>query len=98
MTAKGKNPEKRSSAESAGSADSVEKPLMRISQAANAAGVSKQTVEYYVMVGLVSPIRTPGKRDRLFDDALVKRIRLIRKLNESGYTLRSIRETYLRNR
>lgn len=69
--------------------------LMKISAAAAAAGVSKQTVEYYVMLGLISPIRPEGRRMRLFDAALVKRIRLIRELNQTGYTLRDIRETYL---
>ena len=73
-------------------------PLMRISQAAAAAGVSKQTVEYYVMLGLISPIRRPDRRGRYFDKKLVRRIRLIRKLNKSGYTLRAIRETYLHER
>jgi DNA-binding transcriptional MerR regulator len=72
--------------------------MMRISEAARAAGVSKQTIEYYILVGLISPIRSPGRRDRLFDADLVRRIRLIRRLNESGYTLRAIRETYLRRR
>lgn len=71
---------------------------MRISEAARAAGVSKQTVEYYVMLGLLKPLRAAGERVRYFDDALVRRIRLIRRLNESGYTLRAIRETYLRDR
>ena len=71
---------------------------MRISQAAAAAGVSKQTVEYYVMLGLVSPLRLPNHPGRFFDDDIVKRIRLIRHLNDSGYTLRAIRETYLRQR
>jgi DNA-binding transcriptional MerR regulator len=70
--------------------------MMRISEAAAAAGVSKQTVEYYVMLGLIRPLRQPGGRSRLFNDELVKRIRLIRELNSSGYTLRAIRETYLR--
>ena len=68
---------------------------MRISQAARAAGVSRQTVEYYIMLGLVCPIRLSDRHGRLFDAALVKRIRLIRRLNQSGYTLRAIRETYL---
>ena len=72
--------------------------LMRISQAAQAAGVSTQTVEYYCMLGLVRPIRPPGRRGRFFDARLVKRIALIHRLNRSGYTLRAIRETYLRNR
>ena len=71
---------------------------MRISAAAQSAGVSKQTVEYYIMLGLISPVRPTGKKGRYFDEALVKRIRLIRRLNESGYTLRGIRETYLRDR
>lgn len=72
--------------------------LMRISQAAQAAGVSTQTVEYYCMLGLIRPIRSRRRRGRFFDAALVKRIALIHRLNASGYTLRSIRETYLRNR
>ncbi len=71
---------------------------VRISQAAKAAGVSTQTVEYYIMLGLIEPLRAPGRRGRFFNAAHVKRIRLIRQLNASGYTLRAIRETYLRQR
>ncbi|MBT3200109.1 MAG: MerR family transcriptional regulator [Phycisphaerales bacterium] len=72
--------------------------LVRISAAAEAAGVSKQTIEYYVMLGLVDPVRVEGSSGRFFDDGLIKRIRLIRELNKSGYTLRDIRETYLTGR
>lgn len=71
---------------------------MRISGAAQAAGVTIQTVEYYIMLGMICPLRRPGNRGRFFDQALVKRIRLIRRLNQSGYTLRAIRETYLAKR
>lgn len=78
--------------------DGAGKELMRISQAAAAGGVSPQTVEYYIMLGLIEPIRQPGKRGRFFDESHVKRIRLIRQLNKTGYTLRSIRETYLRQK
>jgi len=72
--------------------------LIRISAAARAAGVSKQTVEYYIMIGLISPVRPKDRPGRFFDDDLIRRIRLIHRLNDSGYTLRSIRETYLRRR
>jgi len=72
--------------------------FVRISEAAKAAGVPKQTIEYYIMLGLISPIRLPGRYGRYFDAALVRRIRLIRQLNETGYTLRDIRETYLEKR
>ncbi len=71
---------------------------MRISAAASAAGVSNQTIEYYIMIGLITPLRRGGERGRFFDDALVKRIKLIRKLNDSGYTLRDIREIYLKRK
>jgi DNA-binding transcriptional MerR regulator len=70
--------------------------LLRISSAAVAAGVNNRSIEYYVMLGLIKPIRRPGRRGRYFDDKLIRRIRLIRQLNSSGYTLRDIRETYLR--
>jgi DNA-binding transcriptional MerR regulator len=72
--------------------------LLRISAAAKAADVSKQTIEYYVMLGLIEPVRVEGSKGRFFDDELIKRIRLIREMNKSGYTLRDIRETYLSNR
>ena len=72
--------------------------LVRISAAAQAADVSKQTIEYYVMLGLIDPVRVEGRKGRFFDAELIKRIRLIREMNKSGYTLRDIRETYLANR
>jgi DNA-binding transcriptional MerR regulator len=72
--------------------------LMKISQAARLAGVSPQTVEYYVMLGLIEPVIPPGTRRRFFDRRLVSRIRLIHELNDSGYTLREIRTTWLRRR
>ncbi len=71
-------------------------PYLRISAAARAAGVSRQTVEYYLMIGLLIPLRLPDRMGRFFDDRLVKRVKLIRRLNRSGYTLRDIRQIYLR--
>ncbi len=73
--------------------------LLKLGEAARTAGVSTQTLEYYIMLGLITPINQPaGSRRRFFDGGLVKRIRLIRELNDSGYTLREIRTTWLRNR
>ena len=74
----------------------ADKELMRISQAAEAAEVSAQTVEYYIMLGLLEPLRLPDRSGRFFNAQHVKRIRLIRKLNSSGYTLQAIREIHLR--
>jgi len=71
---------------------------MRISKAAASAAVSTQTVEYYIMLGLITPLRQEGRYGRFFDAGLVKRIKLIRRLNETGYALRDIREIYLKGK
>jgi DNA-binding transcriptional MerR regulator len=72
--------------------------LLRIGAAARAADVSKQTVEYYILIGLINPIRKDDSRSRFFDAELVKRIRMIKQLNDSGYSLRDIREIYFTDR
>lgn len=72
--------------------------LMRLSAAAEAGGVSKQTIEYYLALQLLRPIRLPGRFGRFFDEALVRRIRLIRRLNRTGLPLRDIREIYFKGR
>jgi len=69
--------------------------LMQIGQAAKQAGISRQTLQYYLMLGLIEPTeRTPTER-RLFDEKAVERIKLIKRLNQSGYPLRAIRELFL---
>lgn len=73
----------------------AESGLLRLSAAAREAGVSRQTIEYYTMIGLISPLRPPGRHGRFFDDSLVRRIRLIRRWNRSGYTLAEIRRMVL---
>ena len=71
-------------------------PLIRIGRAAKAAGVSKQTLQYYLMVGLVEPSERSPTGQQLFNQKLIERVRLIKKLNDSGYPLREIREIFLR--
>lgn len=71
---------------------------MRLSAAAEAARVSKQTLEYYILLGLITPIRLPGRSGRFFDDTLVRRVRLINRLNQTGLPLREVRQIYLKKR
>jgi DNA-binding transcriptional MerR regulator len=71
--------------------------LYRIGKLAEKAGVSRQVVSTYCMYGLLGEAdRTPGGQ-RLFGDASVKRIRLIQDL-KGRYTLREIREIFIRDR
>ena len=69
--------------------------LMQIGKTAEAAGVSKQTLQYYLMVGLLEPTCVTPSGRRMFDNDAVERIRLIQKLNKSGYPLRAIRELFM---
>ncbi|UCF43960.1 MAG: MerR family transcriptional regulator [Planctomycetota bacterium] len=72
--------------------------LMPIGAAAKKAGISRQSLQYYVMVGLVEPTKVTAGGRRLFDNKSIERIRLIKKLNGSGYPLRAIRELFLEGR
>jgi len=69
-----------------------------ISKAAKLAGVSTQSLQYYIMIGLIKPAMVTETNRRMFDQADVERIKLIRKLNKSGYPLRAIRELFLEGR
>ena len=75
-----------------------EKKLLAIGPAAKKAGVSRQTLQYYIMVGLIEPIEVTSSGRRLFDERSIERIKLIKKLNDSGYPLRAIRELFLEGR
>ncbi|MHC4174570.1 MAG: helix-turn-helix domain-containing protein [Planctomycetota bacterium] len=72
--------------------------LLSIGAAAEKAGVSRQSLQYYLMVGLLEPTEVTPSGRRLFDEKAVRRIRLIKKLNDSGYPLRAIRELFLQGR
>ena len=72
--------------------------LISIGQAAKKAGVSRQSLQYYLMVGLLEPTAVTPTGRRQFDTKAIERIRLIKRLNSSGYPLRAIRELFLEGR
>ncbi len=72
--------------------------LKPIGTAAKEAGISRQSLQYYLMLGLMKPTETTPTGRRLFDERGVKRARLIKNLNESGYPLRAIKELFMENR
>jgi len=71
--------------------------LYRIGEAAEMAGVSRQVVSTYCMLGLLAEVARTSGGQRLFDEATVRRIQLIQDLKRR-YTLREIREIFLRDR
>jgi len=72
-----------------------QKNLLSIGDAAKKAGVSRQSLQYYLMVGLLEPTQITPSGRRLFDNSAVERIRLVRQLNKSGYPLRAIRDLFM---
>jgi len=72
--------------------------LTSVGAAAKKAGISRQSLQYYLMVGLLEPSEITPTGRRLFDEKTIERIKLIRKLNDSGYPLRAIRELFLEGR
>ena len=72
--------------------------LVLIGAAAKKAGISRQSLQYYLMIGLLEPTEITPTGRRLFDDKAIDRVKLIRKLNDTGYPLRAIRELFLQGR
>jgi DNA-binding transcriptional MerR regulator len=69
-----------------------------IGVAAKTAGISRQSLQYYIMMGLLEPAEVTKTGRRLFDQKSIERIKLVRKLNYTGYPLRAIRELFLEGR
>ncbi|MHC4120363.1 MAG: helix-turn-helix domain-containing protein [Planctomycetota bacterium] len=59
---------------------------------------SRQSLQYYLMVGLLEPTEITPTGRRLFDAKSIERVKLIKKLNDSGYPLRAIRELFMEGR
>ena len=72
--------------------------LSPIGTAAKKAGISRQSLQYYLMVGLLEPTEVSPTGRRMFNEKGIERIKLIKKLNDSGYPLRAIRELFLEGR
>ena len=69
--------------------------LLSLGKAAKEAGISTQSLQYYIMVGVIKPTFVSPTRRRYFDGEAVERIKLVRRLNSSGYPLRAIRELFI---
>jgi len=72
-----------------------EPDLVPVGKAAARAGVSRQSLQYYLMVGLLEPTKITDTGRHLFDQKAIDKINLIKKLNKSGYPLRAIRDLFI---
>jgi len=72
--------------------------LYKTSEVAKKGGLSKQAIYNYVNMGLIKVKEKTAAGRFLFDAKVFKRLELIRKLNQSGYALRDIRDIFFKGR
>jgi DNA-binding transcriptional MerR regulator len=77
-----------------------QKKLMKTGELARRAGVSRQVIASYCMYGLIREAARTPTGHRLFDEVALRRIRLIRDMlkQHDGYTIRDIREIFIKDR
>ena len=75
-----------------------DRPRIKIGELARRSGLSRQMIASYCMYGLLHESQRTPAGHRLFDDTALIRLKLIRGLVDHGYTLRDIREIFLRGK
>ena len=64
----------------------------------HATGITHQILYRYVTMGLVREYHTTESGHRLFSPETIAAIKLIRQLNQTGYTLRDIKDIFFKDR
>ena len=68
--------------------------LYKTKEVLKKSGLHRQMFYHYLSLGLVIEAKKTPAGHRLFDKRVFKRLALIKELNESGYTLRDMKETF----
>jgi len=71
--------------------------LYKTGEVARRAGISREVFYRYLTMGLVQPARLSPGGHNLFAESVFRHIELIQRLNNSGFTLRDIKDTYFRD-
>lgn len=64
----------------------------QVSELAKRTGLNKDTIRYYVKIGLLTPIRDNRNGYKLFDEKDIVRLRFICKAKYLGFTLKEIKQ------
>lgn len=62
----------------------------------DATGITHQILYRYITLGLIEEAETTEAGQRLFAPKTIAAIRLIQRLNQTGYTLRDIKEIFFK--
>jgi DNA-binding transcriptional MerR regulator len=69
---------------------------MRTRDLLEATGITHQILYRYITLGLIREEKTTGTGQRIFTPRAITAIRLIQRLNRSGYTLRDIKDIFFK--
>ena len=70
--------------------------LLKTGEVAGRAGVSRQVIHIYTTMGLIKEERKTPAGHRLFSENVLKRVEIVRELVRTGYTLRDVKEIFLK--
>lgn len=65
---------------------------MKVSELANAADVTPETVRYYTREGLISATRNPSNGYQAYNEEALRRLRFIQQARTLGFSLKQIAE------
>jgi len=82
----------------AGGATGAPPALMRVGEVARRSGLSREVVNSYAMFGLICEVQRSPSGHRLFGPDVLQRLRMVGLLKRRGYTLRDIREIFLKDK
>jgi DNA-binding transcriptional MerR regulator len=71
-----------------------DKKLFSVGEVVKLAGISRQVLHNYTVLGLLRPAERTATNRRYYDESTFRRIELIRRQLKSGYTLQSLRELF----
>jgi hypothetical protein len=80
------------------SAQGEEPRLLKTSEILKRTGITHQVLYRYVTVGLIEPALETETGQRFFKPSVVPLIRLIQSCNQSGYTLRDLKDTFFQDK
>lgn len=73
---------------------SIPEKLYSPGEVVRASGISRQVLHNYTVLGLLQPAEVTRTNRRYYDERVFGRIRLIRRMLESGYRLHDLREAF----
>lgn len=74
------------------------KRLYKAGELSRRTGLTRQALHQYVLMGLLEPDDVTKGGQRLFSDRAEALVKLIRRMCENGYTLKDVKDIFIKSR